>query len=155
MSENTFEVVFSGEILAGYFFRQRFNTPIDAGRLFFDNKRILGDSKTWRGIVAAVVLTEIAAAMLGYGFETGAEVAIYAMCGDLFASFIKRRLGLASSDMALLLDQVPESLLPAYFLMTKFGLDPWSLLFIVISFIVLELLFSIILYRLGVRKRPY
>src|SRR6478736_778738 len=36
----------------------------------------------------------------------------FAMAGDLFSSFVKRRLHLASSSMAIGLDHIPESLFP-------------------------------------------
>lgn len=34
---------------------KRFNTPIDGGRLWRDNKRILGDGKTVRGFISGVI----------------------------------------------------------------------------------------------------
>ena len=44
--------------------------------------------------------------------EVGTLVAIFAMAGDLFSSFSKRRLHLDSSSMAIGLDHVPEPLFP-------------------------------------------
>ena len=62
---------------------------------------------------------------------------------------------MAPHSMAPLLDQVPESLLPALMLMHAFGLDLESITILVSAFIVAELVLSLVLYRLGIRNRPY
>lgn len=133
----------------------RMNTPLDFGMRFVDGRRLLGDSKTWRGVLAAIMVTALLAAWLDYPAQTGAMVAALAMLGDCTASFIKRRLSLPPSSMAPLLDQVPESLLPAWVLMETFGLDTLSVFVVSGLFIVFELSASVVLYRLGIRKRPY
>jgi len=77
------------------------------------------------------------------------------MTGDLMSSFIKRRLDYASSDQALLLDQMPESALPFLYL---FYIDEITLAWFatgIVIFIVSELVLSRILYRMGIRRRPY
>src|SRR6202521_945101 len=71
---------------------------------------IFGPSKTIRGIMVSVLATAICAALMGLGWEVGTLVATFVMAGDLFSSFVKRRLRLAS--MAIGLDHVPESLFP-------------------------------------------
>jgi len=132
-----------------------FNVAIDFGKRLPDNHRILGASKTWRGIFAALVATPAAAWLLGYSPEAGLLVALYAMAGDLLSSFIKRRLAMAPSSMAPLLDQVPESLFPALMMMQTFNLDLTSVGLLVLIFVIVELALSHLLYRWGVRKRPY
>jgi len=57
--------------------------------------------------------------------------------------------------MAPLLDQAPESLLPALVVMHDFALDDIQVIALVAVFVVVELLLSLVLYRLGVRSRPY
>jgi CDP-2,3-bis-(O-geranylgeranyl)-sn-glycerol synthase len=77
------------------------------------------------------------------------------MLGDLFSSFIKRRLGKPSSSMALGIDQIPESLFPmiaARFLLHVTWLD---VLVVVVLFFILELVLSKILYKLKIRNEPY
>lgn len=132
-----------------------FSLAVDFGQKMADKKRIFGDSKTWRGIAAAFIATGAAAILLGYSVETGFLVALYAVAGDLFASFIKRRLSMPPSSMAPLLDQVPESLLPAILLRQQFNLDFLSVIQLVLIFIIIELLLSHILYKWGVRNKPY
>lgn len=131
------------------------NTAIDFDKVLADGQRLFGDSKTWRGLVGAAITTSLAAILLGYPASIGFTVAVLALLGDLFSSFIKRRLAMRPGSMAPLLDQVPESLLPASFLMHEFGLHLNDLVVLVISFIIIELLLSRIFFILGVRKAPY
>lgn len=134
---------------------ERLDFAIDFGRRLADNKPVLGRSKTWRGVIGAIVLTSTSAVLLGYSAGTGTQIAIYAVLGDILSSFIKRRLGMATSSMAPLLDQVPESFIPAFMLMDKFEVDFQSIIILVCVFFVLELLISSILFKLGIRKQPY
>jgi hypothetical protein len=82
-------------------------------------------------------------------------VGVTAMLGDVLSSFTKRRLGKASSSMALGLDQIPESLLPLLAVMETFDLSGSAVAWTVVGFTVLELALSPIFYWLGVRNRPY
>jgi hypothetical protein len=133
----------------------RLALPLDGGARFRDGRPIFGPSKTLRGIVGAVVVTTAVAPLLGFDWRIGLLVALFAMAGDLFSSFTKRRFGLESGGMALGLDQIPESLLP--FLATRgdLGLGAVDIVAGVIAFFVGELVLSQILFRLKVRDRPY
>lgn len=131
------------------------NAAIDFGKALADGQRLFGASKTWRGLIGAALSTSLAALLLGYPASIGLAVAILALLGDLLSSFIKRRLAMKPGSMAPLLDQIPESLLPAIALMDTFELDLIDVLFLVISFIVTELVLSQIFFMLGVRKSPY
>ena len=82
-------------------------------------------------------------------------IGLLAMAGDLLSSFIKRRLGRPSSSMMLGLDQVPEALLPLLAVREAFALDAPAIVVTVIAFLLLDLLLSQLLYRLGIRQRPY
>lgn len=132
-----------------------FDTPVDLGKKLADGNPIFGPSKTWRGILSAITTTTIAAWLLSYSIETGLLIASFAVVGDLTSSFIKRRLSMSSSSMAPLLDQVPESLFPALAVMHVFHLTIWSVLLLVLTFIITELALSHTLYKWGIRKRPY
>lgn len=84
--------------------------PVDGGRVWSDGRRMLGDGKTWRGLVLAPllalafgVLQHAYAAEVGLGVTDFGESPIYlahvyalalgALVGDVGASFVKRRLG--------------------------------------------------------------
>ncbi|MFL6651010.1 MAG: CDP-archaeol synthase [Sulfurifustaceae bacterium] len=135
--------------------RQRFNRPLDGGRLFFDGRPLFGPSKTVRGVVAALVLTPLAGVALGLDVLGGLLIALFAMIGDLCSSFTKRRLGLPSSSQAIGLDQIPESLFPLIAVRHRYDLDALEIAVLVVLFVVLELLFSRVLFRLRLRDRPY
>ncbi len=129
--------------------------PLDCGSLFFDGQSIFGPSKTIRGIMVSVLATVICAALMGLGWEVGTLVATFAMAGDLFSSFVKRRLHLASSSMAIGLDHIPESLFP---LLASRLLLPLSILDIVAGvtiFVVGALILSPLLFKLNLRDEPH
>lgn len=142
-------------VIAHNLFGQAYAQAIDGGRRFIDGKPLLGRSKTIRGVLAAVLCTALAAWILQQGLLFGALFAAYAMLGDLFSSFIKRRLAIAPSGMALGLDQIPEVLFPLLAFRQQLTLDWYDVWIIVCVFFVLELVLSGILYRLKLRKRPY
>jgi CDP-2,3-bis-(O-geranylgeranyl)-sn-glycerol synthase len=92
---------------------------------------------------------------MGLGWEVGTLVATFAMAGDLVSSFVKRRLHLVSSSMAIGLDHIPESLFP---LLASRWLLPLSILDIVAGvmiFVVGALILSPLLFKLNVRDEPH
>ena len=132
-----------------------YGRPIDGGALFLDQQPIFGSSKTIRGIVASLFATSICAALMGLGWGLGALVATFAMAGDLFSSFVKRRLHLASSSMAIGLDHIPEFLFP---LLASWFLLPLSILEIVVGvtiFVIGGLVLSPLLFKLNIRDEPH
>lgn len=129
--------------------------PIDAGRSFRDGRRWLGDSKTWRGLAAALTLTPLVALLLDLPPLAGLWIGLTAMLGDLLSSFVKRRLRIPSSGMALGLDQIPESLLPLLVVRERFALGAADVVQLSVAFIAVELALSLLLYRLHIRKHPY
>lgn len=141
-------------IIVNYCLSNRLSLPVDFGASL-GKQRILGDSKTWRGIVSSVCFTCIVAVFLGYEVLTGLLISLAAMSGDLFSSFIKRRLAMPSSSMAPLLDQVPESLFPALLVADSFLLNYIDIAILVACFVVIELILSRQLYKIGIRRRPY
>jgi CDP-2,3-bis-(O-geranylgeranyl)-sn-glycerol synthase len=87
-------------------------TPLDFGLTLPDGHRLFGAHKSWRGLVLSLIGTALCAALLGLPVSTGITVAAWAMVGDMLASLIKRRIGIAPGGTAIGLDQLPESLLP-------------------------------------------
>ena len=79
--------------------------PIDAGLNFSDGRRLFGDGKTWRGLVAGILagiaigIVQIQAAgavpdfLPRQTFLSAALLATGALLGDLVKSFFKRRFG--------------------------------------------------------------
>ena len=142
-------------ILASWLLGLRFGQPLDCGIRFTDGRPIFGPTKTVRGILAAVVVTEATASMLGLGHGIGALIGALAMVGDLGSSFVKRRLGIGSSDMAALVDHLPEALLPAAAVAPLLGLSVADVVIVVALFQLLEMPLSVVLFKLRIRQRPY
>lgn len=142
-------------VIATDLFKNHFQCPIDGGHLFFDGRQWLGHSKTWRGVVAAILATSLVAIFLGFDWQFGILFACLAMTGDLLASFSKRRIGITVSGRAWLLDQLPESILPVLLLHDTLGLSLSEVVIVVTVFVLLDIALSPLLYRLHIRRSPY
>ncbi len=142
-------------IIAKKFLGQRFAYPVDGGIKFFDGKPLFGTSKTIRGIIFSIVITPFAALLLGLEWYIGLIIASASMLGDLFSSFIKRRMNMSPSSMALGLDQIPESLLPLLVCQSILALTTKNIIVIVVLFFITELILSRLLYKLRIRDQPY
>jgi CDP-2,3-bis-(O-geranylgeranyl)-sn-glycerol synthase len=129
--------------------------PLDGGTTFLDGRPLLGPAKTIRGVVTSILATSVCAPLLGVTWTTGAIVGIAAMAGDALSSFIKRRLGLASSSRASGLDQIPESLLPALASKNLLGLTFADIIAVVASFVIGEVVLARLLFRMHIRDEPY
>ena len=119
----------------------RFVFPLDCGSRFLDGRPLFGPSKTWRGYLFAIPITILCAWVEGLTMTTGLAFSVAAMLGDSLTSFIKRRLGWVSGRDAPGLDQVLESLLPLLAVQQMFDLTLTSILGIVFTFIILDLIF--------------
>jgi hypothetical protein len=131
------------------------NFPIDAHVRFLDGQPLFGPSKTVRGLVSAIVVSALAAPVIGLSWQLGALFGACVMLGDLTSSFTKRRLGMASSSIAIGIDQIPESLVPLLLLRQQLGLDWQSVGVIVPAFFIIEVLGSQILFKLRIRRHPH
>jgi CDP-2,3-bis-(O-geranylgeranyl)-sn-glycerol synthase len=132
-----------------------YSYPLDGDLTFADGRPVFGRSKTIRGVVLAVVVTTASAPLIGLGWRIGLLVGSFAMVGDLFSSFCKRRLRLPSSSRASGLDQVPESLLPLLACRDLLALTTADIVVCVVMFVVGEVVLSRLLYAFRVRDRPY
>ncbi len=129
--------------------------PIDGGLILRDGQPLFGKSKTIRGVVLALAVSTMFAPLVGLEPMSGAMVSAAAMVGDLLSSFLKRRLKIPPSGMAMGLDQIPEALLPALvarFVMPVTLLDIAAIVFV---FCIAELLFSRLFFALKIRDQPY
>jgi hypothetical protein len=131
------------------------SAPVDGGLQFFDGRRLLGRSKTIRGIVVSMAATSLIGLLLGFELWLGALLAGLSLLGDLASSFLKRRFGYDVHAQALGLDQVPEALIPLVVLKSSLALDWTDIGLVVLAFVVIELFLSRWLYKIGIREKPY
>jgi len=142
-------------IVAKKIFGPRFARPLDAGTIFVDGRPLFGHSKTICGIVTSILITTASAPLFGLDLTIGAIVAGAAMAGDLFSSFVKRRLNFPPSSQVLGLDQVPESLFPLLACRDALSLTIADIALGVGVFFVGELVLSRLLYQVHLRDEPY
>jgi len=142
-------------LLAKLLLGDRCSYPVDCYLRSADGRRLFGPSKTIRGVVVAVLAAVAGAVVLGIDWQAGLIVGSFAMAGDLFSSFIKRRLGMAPSSMALGLDQVPESLFPLIACRDWLFLGLIDTVVAVVLFFTGGIVLSRLFFALGLRDRPY
>lgn len=134
---------------------QRFSYPIDCNRLFLDGRPILGPSKTFRGLISALLVSVLIGSIFAIPLHISLIFGALSMAGDMTSSFIKRRFGLVSSAMALGLDQIPESLFPLLGYKVLLGLSIEQIAVVVVAFFLIDLILSRLLFWLRIRKTPY
>jgi CDP-diglyceride synthetase len=129
--------------------------PVDCGLSYFDGRRLLGPSKTFRGVVLSIMATSACAPIIGLEWNIEAVVGSAAMAGDLFSSFVKRRVHLPASSRAIGLDQIPESLFPLLSCRSMLALTPADIIVAAVLFFIGELALSRLLYKIRIRRQPY
>jgi hypothetical protein len=142
-------------ILAARLFGDRLSHPVDFGVRYRDGWRLFGPSKTIRGVGLSIAVTSASAPLVGLEWTTGTLVASAAMIGDLFSSFVKRRMHLPPSSRATGLDQVPESLLPLLCCLPVLSLTVADVLAGVSLFFIGGIVLSRLLYKVRLRRHPY
>jgi CDP-diglyceride synthetase len=142
-------------VLARHWLKDRFSLPVDMGLTLGDGRALFGYRKTWRGIIVSVITTSLVAAVLGMPAFDGVLFGLAAMSGDLLASFVKRRLGYAESSRVRSIDTIPESVMPALVLHAQLDLNVADILAVALTFFLIDVLLSPVLYRLNIKNRPY
>jgi len=132
---------------AARLFRTRWDAPLDGGSTLPDGTRLLGDHKTWRGLIAAVVACGIVAQLLQLGFGLGAAFGALALLGDAASSFVKRRLRIPPGAEVLGLDQLAEAILPLIVLQRSLRLGLVDILIVAAAFTVLDVAATTVRHR--------
>jgi hypothetical protein len=142
-------------VIAKRILGETYAAPVDGNTRFFDGRPLVGSSKTIRGVVSSLLMTALGAIPLGLEVWLGLLVASTAMAGDLFSSFVKRRLHLLPSSKAAGLDQIPESLFPLLACRSALSLSALDIAVACAIFFVGQVLLSRLFFWLGLRDRPY
>ncbi len=142
-------------VLAARLLRAHGDAPLDLGKRLADGYPLFGTSKTWRGLVVALVTSCTLSMLFGYGMGFGMVFGMLVMAGDLCSSFIKRRTGLKPGYRCPGLDQVPEAFIPSIFAVVVLGIEWWWAIFLSLTFTLIQMLVSRPLYSLHIRKNPH
>jgi len=149
--------------VSGIPFLKKYTAPVDFG-MSWKGKRLLGEGKTWRGLICGVLagvlcgwiqgiyasaglypMTALLGFLLGFG----------ALLGDMVESFIKRRLGFDRGHPMFLLDQL-DYIVGAFFLAwTMVPVDLGYLLMACIITLPLHFIASIVAWILKLKKNPW
>lgn len=124
---------------SGRLFRRHWAWPLDCGLQLADGTRLLGDHKTWRGVVAGELGCALVAPLLGYSWSLGLAFASLSLAADSASSLVKRRLRLAPGAEVVALDQLPEALLPLLVLATPLGISLIQALSLALLFLALDM----------------
>ncbi len=146
-------------------------TPIDFRKNWKNGRRILGDGKTFRGLIGGTVcgiviglIQQQAPLQFSLGvFTLSAIIALSlgALLGDIVKSFFKRRLGLARGEKLPLADQldfVAGAWILAYIVDPKWFTDNFSfgiMITVIIFTPILHRLTNIIGYHIKLKKEPW
>jgi len=149
-------------------------TPVDFGRNYKDGRRLLGDGKTYRGLICGVLAgIAIGAVQIWLAGTCGwtslpqhtvasiVLLSLGALLGDMGKSFIKRRLGKDRGAAWPVADQY-DLVVGAFLLMLIF--DPaWIFAEVTLPVLIVILVLTPVLHRsvniigyfLGVKKEPW
>jgi CDP-2,3-bis-(O-geranylgeranyl)-sn-glycerol synthase len=146
--------------------------PVDFRKKFIDGERILGDGKTWRGLLAGAFFGSLTgfvesqlcssgslSQVLCLNFlPLGIMLSLGTMLGDLAGSFVKRRMRINRGQPSLILDQLAFLIFALLFSIPYvpagfFALD--SLAFLFVLTYLLHVATNILANRLGLKKVPW
>lgn len=142
---------------------KNWRTPMDFG-LSSDGHRVLGDSKTWRGIVFGTLMGGLTALVVSHlntntvatvpPFIVGCLLGFGALAGDAIESFFKRRRGIKPGNSWFPFDQI-DYIIGALILIYLFvPLPLWAMSTIIAVYFVLHIVIVYIFYKLGIRSKP-
>lgn len=147
--------------------------PVDAYKNFFDGKRIFGDHKTLQGLISGLIGGVIASIVVYYlshdlMMELYGDIGLqYPMwigilmgwgCnfGDMFGSFVKRRINIQSGGSFPVFDQLGYMLFGLLWSWPVFKVLPWQ--FLVTLLVIAPILHfgtNLFAYSIGVKDVPW
>lgn len=157
----TFLVYFPAFVANGSAVFVKKGTPIDFRRTLRDGKRILGDGKTFEGLLVALTFGTTVGIMISrflgpqemlYGFIGS----LFGMLGDMCGAFIKRRLGMERGARAPLLDQWDFVICATVgLIIAGFKVSILGFLFILALAFVMHVMTNRIAYKLKLKSVPW
>jgi CDP-2,3-bis-(O-geranylgeranyl)-sn-glycerol synthase len=146
--------------------------PLDMDSML-GGSRILGDHKTWRGLILGIsagIITAALQQLLANSYSSidaislidwetnnpvtiGALLGFGALAGDAAKSFLKRRLNINPGETFLIFDQVDYILGALFFLSLKVPLSSLPIIQIVITWTMLHVLSTLTAWKVGIKEK--
>ena len=141
----------------------QWKTPLDLGKSW-RNKRLLGDNKTWRGLVSGIVVGAVAAVIISKlntntvitiaPLFVGVLLGFGALAGDAVESFLKRRLGYKPGQPWFPFDQIDYIAGALLMILPFVALPLWAIATIAVVFFGLHLLTAYLGFLLKLKDGP-
>jgi len=135
--------------------------PIDGGRKFSDGRSVFGPGKTIRGFLVGLIAGSVFGVIQGLATgnctlgAVGFLLSLGALVGDLFGSFVKRRLNVPRGGAAPVLDQLGFAIF-AIILASPLTFPGWAVTAtVLIITIPIHLATNLGGYLLKLKDRPY
>lgn len=136
--------------------------PVDFGASMPDGRRVLGDGKTFEGLLFGLLFGTLAGIVGGlllgeaaYFAFLSCMLALGALVGDMIGAFIKRRLNIARGAPAPVLDQLDFVVGALLFVLPFYPLVWEQVLFIIVVTPPIHLFTNFMAYRLGLKANPW
>ncbi len=124
---------------AGRYLSTYWRAPLGGGATLADGTRVLGDHKTWRGLLVGVLACGVVAWLLQVPLFIGIAFGMLSLAADTTTSFLKRRLRFQPGAEIPVVDQLPEALVPLLVLSHPLSLGLMDSFTIALSFLLLDL----------------
>ncbi|NHI83365.1 MAG: CDP-2,3-bis-(O-geranylgeranyl)-sn-glycerol synthase [Candidatus Thorarchaeota archaeon] len=153
---------------------------IDGGRTLRDGRRLLGDGKTIRGFLAGVffgILTGVSQNMIAphllpllaqfvkvtsnmeyvlfMTIPSAVLLSLGALIGDIFGSFLKRRINLESGAPSPMLDQLGFMIMGLLFAYPVLQPEPIFVVILILVTLAIHWISNALGYLLGLKRNPW
>lgn len=153
---------------------KRYNAPLDFGKTY-RGKRIFGTNKTWRGLIAGIIvatlvfwLQQLITEQYAWAANLTSEIdyaqlptlilgplfAIGALGGDAIESFFKRQHGIPPGGGWFPWDQIDSVLGTAVAVAPFIVLTPWQYILLIAMMPAIHLISTHVGYWIGLKDRP-
>jgi len=128
--------------------------PLDLGRKFIDGKRVLGDNKTFEGLIFSLAIG-ITVGLVQGRVRDGVLLSIGANVGDLVGSFMKRRLNISSGMSLPIIDQEGFLVASMIFISGRYNFSVDEIVFLLSFTFIAHVVANVIAYILHLKPVPY
>ncbi|HUP26691.1 MAG TPA: CDP-archaeol synthase [Candidatus Limnocylindrales bacterium] len=141
----------------------KWKTPLDLGKTW-RGKRLLGDNKTWRGLITATIVGGITAVVVSKlnintvvtvpPFIMGCLLGFSALVGDAAESFIKRQKGFKPGQSWFPFDQIDYIVSGLLIAKLFVPLPLWAIIINLVAYFGLHIVATYVGYLLKIRDQP-